>query len=712
MDFRGTIILALILILSTVVFATAPAYNLNLTASNYSPQLGDTVTIQGIVLSDSNVPLADANVLLVGKYFSVITITDSNGIFRVNYVVQDLGIQAFTATVTSDSITVGPQSLELDVWTNFSPTAVLTTTPALANSNGWFNGPVTVNISADPGIPSSGDCILPNDGNVTYSPPIACTFNGNLGGTDSLHMVTVNKSAQILIESPQDGSQFYFYNNGWNVSTYDGIDAGWGPALPKINPGQGFIIHNMDGNPTTIVLADGNSEAQARYCVDLLNRSDGCRIYNPDWNANHSLPRIINKDPADYNIFTNDLNINFDGNTAIKYYASNGRGAMSAITTAYIPIDSVGPQSGFNIGYSPSIGAFCSYGGGVEYCDLNWGLLIMPSVNPANNKPWMWNSDTGSGVDYCEFNFNYNTTPDVWEYQVPESELVPSVVYYYKTTGDKVVALKCTDKAGNSTTSFSNQPHNGLPAVTIRVNNTVNASLGLTVNPAPVVKGNSFIADVNLANVDNNFVSAMTITAQGNGISISLPADYNSATGLWEAVFDTNSDWPAGDYNITSTALMLNGQSVDNTFIITVSAPVVTPVDQPNGGGTIVGRGSAIVTTPDINKPLDLNKPIDTNKPLDVNAPNVDNNKPIDLNKPVDTNTLGINSLSNTGANTAPATGLFGLFGAGSGGSSWIVPILIIILALFIIALWIRRENLGAEAASSEAKPKKKWESK
>ena len=484
-------------------------------------------------------------------------------------------------------------------------------------------------------------------------------------------------------------------NSTTSVST-DAFDIFMTKPTVALNVSPTPNVNNWNKTPVTLHLSGEDSLSgikEIRYCIrDTNTTSDGCRVTNPDYNKlGADRNKTIPKNPMDYNIFTGDISLNDQGITLIKAYSVNNQGTMSDILSSNVQIDTTPPQAGIGV-ISGVNGTRCTVAGKTINCDLNLGVL----------KIFGTSSYFGFyDIAYCEFNFDYNNPESTWIH-LDANSIAPSVNHYYTTTGTKVVAVNCFDKADNNTLSLST------PVYTI---NVVGAYVPLSIDvvtktPTAPRQEQSIVIDTNITG--SNPVDVNVTISNGSFVASTL-AVLNTVSGVYEAIFDTNTSWPVGDYNILVTAISADGQVATNNTTISLAQK------QSSNGGSSSGGGSRYVPSKpaDTNVVIDTNVLVDTNKVVDINKL-VDNNASnVDTNKSSDTNALRApdsNALV-TGTNASPATGFFGLFGGNNAnGGFWILPLLIIVFALFIIALYIRKDNLAP--VSNDAVPKKRFSSK
>ncbi len=175
--------------------------------------------------------------------------------------------------------------------------------------------------------------------------------------------------------------------------------------------------------------------------------------------------------------WTGDMNF-FHGVRTFRYQAISMDGNIEPEKRYTVQVDSMVPEA---LGFSLDATQGTTYNPATKTFDINYGIARLRIIS----------GDNTSGLATCELNFDYNALdPAVgWDAPTTDVTLVTPHVHYYDTNGIKVIAIKCTDKA-NNTSAPSTSPyifnvinaHDSTPPVSTLIIDTNSTSSGKWYN--------------------------------------------------------------------------------------------------------------------------------------------------------------------------------------------------------------------------------------
>ncbi len=136
--------------------------------------------------------------------------------------------------------------------------------------------------------------------------------------------------------------------------------------------------------------------------------------------------------------WTGDMNFGH-GVRTFRYQAISMDGNVELEKRYTVQVDSVAPDT---LGFSLDATQGTTYNPSTRTFTINYGVARLRIIS----------SDNTSGLLTCELNFDYNSeNPTVgWDAPTTNVDLTTAHVHYYDTNGTKVIAIKCTDKANNT----------------------------------------------------------------------------------------------------------------------------------------------------------------------------------------------------------------------------------------------------------------------
>jgi len=260
---------------------------------------------------------------------------------------------------------------------------------------------------------------------------------------------------------------------------------------------------SVDDNSEIRYCRQGVSAGTTESCVKLnpLWRYTTCVVKcsgdaNYQWNKDNNIVKFIAKEPQDYAIFSADFIFSADANYYTQYFSVpfgmdvNSIDLSSAQKT-FVALDKTapGPQMFFSVAYEPD-----SYRGITMNTTPPWTIKSSRGLILAKLSLDGSGVDATSGIDYCRINQDYNADPNNWSANMSLAE-AKYLSLRYTTTGEKIIAAFCKDRADNNKMWLStSSPYK----IMILDTNYPSASVSITADPNPI-------------NLDFNYVLTYTV---------------------------------------------------------------------------------------------------------------------------------------------------------------------------------------------------------